>query len=178
MRRRGVVAALVAAGVLGGCSQSAQEAEEPTRTPDASTSPQAPAVPPDPQPTQPGPCPYITDAVAADTNGQQVSEVRTSVGRPYPSCFFYNLRGEQQLSVRIYAGDPAAATTVVDKAAPVDTANPATEPPGWRGGYQAGPDGAVYAVAKDDTAVVATTNQPQSVKVRTLVIGVVHDLAL
>jgi hypothetical protein len=104
----------------------------------------------------------------AQSNGQHVSKVQTSVDKPYPTCFFYALSGNVQLIVRVYVGEPAVATALVDQVAPVDTANLAEEPAGWCGGYEAIDSGAVYAVAKQGTAVVVTTNQKQSIKARTV----------
>jgi len=112
-------------------------------------------------------CPYLDNAFVANANGQRVSTVEVSDGDP-PTCFFYALSGKLQLTVRVYTGDPAVATALVDEAAPVNTSNPATDPPGWQGGYAALPDGAVYAVAKDGTAVIVTTDQQQTVKARTV----------
>ena len=103
-----------------------------------------------------GPCPYLDSNFVAQSNGQHVSKVQTSADKPYPTCFFYAFSGNVQLTVRVYVGEPAVATALVDQVAPVDTSNPAAEPAGWRGGYEAIDSGAVYAVAKQGTAVVVT----------------------
>ncbi|MDQ0378175.1 hypothetical protein FB470_002169 [Amycolatopsis thermophila] len=113
-------------------------------------------------------CPYLDSQFVADANGQRVSKVEISADQPHPACFFYALTGKVQLTVRVYTGDPAVAKALVDQAAPVATSNPATDPPGWQGGYAAKPDGAVYAVARAGTAVIVTTNQQQTVKARTV----------
>jgi hypothetical protein len=135
-------------------------------------------VPPAPEPSGSGPCPYLGTDFVAQANGQHVSKVRTSADKPQPSCFFYALNGALQLTVRVYVGEPAVATAMVDQAAPVDTSNPADEPAGWRGGYEATGTGAVYAVAKQGAAVVVTTNQQQSVKARTVAKQVIGGLKL
>jgi hypothetical protein len=114
----------------------------------------------------------------AQSNGQHVSKVQTSADKPYPTCFFYALSGNVQLTVRVYVGEPAVATALVDQVAPVDTSNPAEEPAGWRGGYEAIDSGAVYAVAKQGTAVVVTTNQKQSIKARTVAKQAIAGLKL
>ncbi|UQS21783.1 DUF2020 domain-containing protein [Amycolatopsis thermalba] len=163
MRR--VLPALLAAAALAGCS--AQPA------PEAPPSPSAPAttavqLPPEPTPARAAPCPYLENSFVADSNGQRVSKVEISADQPHPTCFFYALSGKLQLTVRVYTGDPAVANALVDQAAPVATSNPAAEPPGWQGGYASKPDGAVYAVARDGTAVIVTTNQQQTVKARTV----------
>jgi UPF0176 protein len=138
----------------------------------------APALPPEPQPVAAGPCPYLATDFVADANGQRVSKVKLSADRPHPACFFYDLAGKPQLTVRVYVGEPAVATALVDHAAPVDNSNPATEPPGWRGGYQHTGEGAVYAVAKQGVAIVVTTDQRQTVKARTVAKQAISALGL
>ncbi|HVW44513.1 MAG TPA: DUF2020 domain-containing protein, partial [Amycolatopsis sp.] len=103
---------------------------------------------------------------------------QTSSDKPHPTCFFYALTGKLQLTVRVYVGDAAVAKALVDKAAPVDTSNPASDPAGWRGGYEQTDSGAVYAVAKDGSAVVVTTNQQQTVKARTVAKQAISALGL
>jgi hypothetical protein len=123
-------------------------------------------VPPEPTPSGGGPCPYLDTEFVAQSNGQHVSKVRTSADKPHPTCFFYALTGKLQLTARVYVGDPAVATALVNQVAPIDSSDPADEPAGWRGGYQSTGSGAVYAVAKQGAAVVVTTNQLQSIKAR------------
>lgn len=170
----GIIAVLTTA-----CSQPSQSA--PTSTPPTTMTTATKTtiqVPPDPQATGAGPCPYLTTTFVADANGQRVSKVQTSADKPHPACFFYARTGKLQLTVRVYSGDPAVAKALVDRAAPVDTSNPATDPAGWQGGYQSTEAGAVYAVAKGGTAVVVTTNQKQSVKARTVAGQAISALAL
>lgn len=163
--------------VLAGCAQPT--ALPPSSAPPSSVpGPVAPSVPSAPAPMSDGPCPYLNSDFVAKANGQHVSKVRTSTEKRYPSCFFYALNGKLQLTVRVYVGEPAGAKALVDQAAPVDTSNPADEPVGWRGGYQATDTGAVYAVAKQGTAVVVTTNQKQSVKARTVAKQAIAGLTL
>lgn len=137
-----------------------------------------PALPPEPQPAAAGPCPYLATDFVADANGERVSKVKLSADRPYPACFFYDLAGKPQLTVRVYVGEPAVATALVNQAAPVDTSNPATEPPGWQGGYLQTREGAVYAVAKQGAAIVVTTGQMQTVKARTVARQAISALGL
>jgi UPF0176 protein len=176
--RRAVLALGITAALTTACSVRPSE-PAPTTTP----APPPPttavvAVPPDPQPTGAGPCPYLTTTFVADANGQHVSKVQTSAEQPHPACFFYALTGKLQLTVRVYTGDQAVAKALVDKAAPIDTSDPATDPPGWQGGYQSTDDGAVYAVAKGGAAVIVTTNQKQTVKARTVAKQAISALAL
>jgi hypothetical protein len=159
-----------------------EEPDDPTvtTTPDItteSTSQAAAALPPEPQPTNDGPCPYLENSYVADTNGQHVTKVKTSADQP-PACFFYRPDGGLQLTVRVYTGDAAVAKGLVDGAAPVATANPAKLPGGWEGGAQATDDGAVYAVAKDTSAVVVTTNQEQTIKAKQIAQESITELGL
>lgn len=147
-------------------------AEEPTDDPTvvtdtpSSTASAAPvALPPEPEPTADGPCPYLEESYVEETNGQRVSDVQTSADEP-PACFFLRPDGGVQLSVRVYTGEAAVAKALVDSAAPVASSNPAELSGGWKGGSEATEEGAVYAVAKDATAVVVTTNQEQTIKAK------------
>jgi UPF0176 protein len=133
---------------------------------------------PDPRPTNDGPCPYLATPFVAEANGQRVSKVMTSADQPHPACFFYANAKDVQLTVRVYAGDPTTAKTVVDKAAPIADSSPAKAPQGWDGGSLVTPDGAVYAVAKAGNAVVVTSNQQQTVKARRIAETVVENLKL
>jgi UPF0176 protein len=146
--------------------------------PPVGTTAATPALPAEPQPTAAGLCPYLATGFVADANGQRVSKVKLSGDRPHPACFFYDLAGKLQLTVRVYVGEPAAATALVDHMAPVDSSNPATEPPGWHGGYQRTGGGAVYAVAKQGMAIVVTTDQTQTVKARTVAKQAISALGL
>ncbi|WP_133904068.1 DUF2020 domain-containing protein [Actinophytocola oryzae] len=136
-----------------------------TDLPSTESSPAQAALPPEPQPTADGPCPYLEDDYVADTNGQHVSKVQTSADQP-PACFFYRPDGGVQLTVRVYTGDAAVAKALVDAATPISSSNPAELPGGWKGGAEAKDSGAVYAVAKDASAVVVTTNQEQTIKAK------------
>ena len=146
-----------------------EEPDDPTvvTTPSITTesTTQAAALPPEPQPTNDGPCPYLDTEYVADTNGQHVSKVKTSADQP-PACFFYRPDGRVQLTVRVYSGDAAVAKALVDGVAPIATSNPAELSGGWKGGSQPTDDGAVYAVAKDGSAVLVTTNQEQTIKAK------------
>jgi hypothetical protein len=134
-------------------------AQEPVSTPTSEAQVQ---LPPDPEPTADGPCPYLDEAFVEETNGQRVANVQTSADDP-PACFFYRPDGSVQLTVRIYNGEEPVARALVDAAAPVATSNPAELSGGWEGGSESRDTGAVYAVAKGGTAVVVTTNQEQTI---------------
>ncbi|WP_189209002.1 MULTISPECIES: DUF2020 domain-containing protein [Actinokineospora] len=160
------------------CTANPAPGPAPTTPPETTTTASPPAeAPPAPEPSADGPCPYLETEEVANANGQRVGSVKTSDGDP-PSCFFYRPDGSVQLTVRIYSGDEAAAKAVVDEAAPVDSSNPANAPAGWKGGSLAGDDGALYAVAKDGTAVVVSTNQEQTIKARRITETVIKNLGL
>lgn len=174
--RRLVLALATLAVLATGCSQQpAAPAPSAGVPPSTSASPQPP---PDPQPAGPGPCPYLETSFVADANGQHVSKVQTSADKPHPACFFYALNGKLQLTVQVYAGDAGVAKALVDKAAPLNSSDPATDPAGWQGGYEPTDAGAVYAVAKGGAAVVVSTNQKQTVKARTIAKQTISALGL
>ncbi|MEV6827603.1 DUF2020 domain-containing protein [Amycolatopsis sp. NPDC051102] len=176
MRRLVLLAPAVA--LLAGCSATIVTGTAAPSPPSASTAAGAGSLPPDPQPGATEDCPYLDSEVVAEANGQHVSKVRVSADQPHPACFFYRPDGKIQLTVRVYVGDAKTATALVNKAAPVDSSNPASDPSGWKGGYLSTDDGAVYAVAKGSAAVIATTNQKQSVKARTVVKKTISALKL
>lgn len=177
MRRLVLLAPAVV--LLAGCGPSLVSGTATPSPPSASAGTAAGSeLPPDPQPAATEDCPYLDSEFVADSNGQHVSKVRISADQPHPACFFYRPDGKIQLTVRVYVGDAKTATALVNKAAPVDSSNPASDPSGWKGGYESTDDGAVYAVAKGSAAVIATTNQKQSVKARTVVKKAIAALKL
>ncbi|WP_233225728.1 DUF2020 domain-containing protein [Amycolatopsis sp. CA-126428] len=176
MRRLVLLAPAVA--LLAGCSATIVTGTATPSPPSASTAAGTGSLPPDPQPGATEDCPYLGSEVVAEANGQHVSKVRVSADQPHPACFFYRPDGKVQLTIRVYVGDAKTATALVNKAAPVDSSNPASDPSGWKGGYLSTDDGAVYAVAKGPAAVIASTNQKQSVKARTVVKKAIAALKL
>jgi UPF0176 protein len=176
-----VLTTVVTAGLLAACGQpdDAPQGEAPLSSVTTPSSDSPPLeLPPSPEPAADEPCPYVTERFVAEANGQRVSNVRISADDPNPACFFYTLNGKEQLSVRVYTGEPEVAMGLVDQAAPIDKSNPASQSPGWNGGYQTFEDGAVYAVAKEGAAVIVRTNQLQSVKARTVAEEVISTLAI
>lgn len=181
--RRAVLILAVLPLLLAGCSIGKSDAvpgQASSAVTGAPTTAPAAGVPAAPTASVTASCPYLTNQVAADANGQHIGAVKISaaVSGQEPSCFFYRPDGNEQLSVRVYTGDPATATAIVNAAAPVATSNPATEPAGWQGGSQSTGSGAVYAVAKGGHAVVVTTNQAQTIKARVVATDVVTNLGL
>lgn len=175
------LAACTPGGDSGGQARSAAPGSGTQKTDTQKTgAPRAtePAVPPAPKPAADEPCPYLDAAFVEQTNGQRVARVRTSTDKPHPACFFYRADGTVQLTARVYVGEVRVARALIDRAAPVDTSSPATQPPGWQGGYQPVEGGAVYAVTKGSAAVVINTNQRQTVKAREVAKRVIAALAL
>lgn len=174
-RTAAVVAALLAVpGVVSGCSGGGQAA-----APQPSAAQQQEVVaPPPPEPVADGPCPYLDEAAVERANGQRVGAVRISADRPHPACFFERGDGSLQLRTWIVEGTQAEAGATVDAAAPVATSDRAELPGGWSGGSQPTADGAVFAVAKQATAVVVTTNQEQTIKARRVAEQVIANLDL
>ncbi|MBP2321827.1 hypothetical protein JOF56_002212 [Kibdelosporangium banguiense] len=176
-----LTSALLLVCCLAGCSPASPSnaaAPTPVSRPSAppTTTPQGP--PPAPEPVADGPCPYLESAFVAEANGQRATKVRISADKPHPACFFYRADGNIQLTVRVFVGDAKQAKAAVDQAAPIDTSNPATSPPGWKGGALGAEKGSVYAVAKEGTAVIVTTNQAQSIKARRVAEKTITTLAL
>lgn len=179
MRTSLVVIGAAVAALVAGCSgeQSSGQPQTTTDTPTSDSQSEV-ALPPEPEAENTGPCPYLDTEFVAESNGQRVGEVKTSSEEPHPTCFFYRPDGDLQLTVRVYVGEEDVARALVDAAAPVDTSNPTSQPAGWEGGYESNDDGAVYAVFKGGNAVVVTTNQPQSVKARTVATEAIANLRI
>lgn len=167
---------LLAVAACGPAAATNQTADPVTTHPGTSLG--SAGVPPDPQPATPvSKCPYLDTTFVEDANGQHVGSVKVSADdQPHPACFFYRPDGGLQLTVQVYVGAPTVATALVNKAAPVATSDPASEPAGWSGGAQDLPSGAVYAVAKGGDAVIAITNQRQTIKARRVVTQAIQRL--
>ena len=73
---------------------------------------------------------------------------------------------------------PQVARATVDAVAPVASSDLADLPGGWSGGSQPTADGAVFAVSRQGTAVVITTNQRQTIGARQIAEQVITALGL
>jgi len=202
---RGSAAGAVIVGTslfLGGCGVAAQDPGDPGAAANSTleASPQvteaAPAdsgLPHDALPEIPGgresweDCPYLDTAWVEETNGQRVLGVGTDPRFDTPACVYWSYPDAPQLTVIVRdMPDEAAAIAVVDWAAPIDSTEPAEEPEGWSGGragagmvpggLPTGHDGALYAVQKDNRAVVVFTNQDQSLKAELVAKEVIDTL--
>jgi UPF0176 protein len=195
-----VAAVLAAAVLLAGCSATALDRSAPEEAPTspvlstASAAPPAPTVTstlpgtaviasappatPEPPPVD-GRCPYLADEAVADINGQRTGTTRVIEVQPYPICIFSRTDGEWLASVRIIsAGTPQAAVAAVDAHVPIDSSDPADQPAGWSGGSMVTESGSVYAVSRGSVAIVAESNQRQSIKGRQMVIAAIGNLGL
>jgi UPF0176 protein len=172
---------LLLLGCLAACSANTpqpQATSTPQQQPSSTAKSEPEGPPPSPEPVADGPCPYLESAFVADANGQRATKVRISADKPHPTCFFYRADGNIQLTARVYVGDVKTAKALVDEAAPIATSNPATSPAGWKGGSLGADKGSVYAVAKEGTAVIVTSNQAQSIKARRVAEKAIETLGL
>lgn len=145
-----------------------------------------PAETPEPEPVVEA-CPYLSNEQVSDANGQRAGRTSVFHTEPYPVCEFTRADGNFLAAARIVVADsPAAAHAAVDAWVPVDVSDPAGRPGGWEGGAMGSVDGvdrypegrSVYAVAKGDVAIIAVSNQAQSVKGRQMVTFIIDNLAL
>lgn len=167
----------VLGALMGGCAGTAEDGGPSGSDPAAGSPAAAPVeAPPPPQPAVDGPCPYLDTIAVQDANGQHVGSVRISADQPHPACFFYRGDGREQVRSWVVVATPKVAGATVDAAAPVATSDLAELPGGWSGGSQPTADGAVFAVARGDTAVVVTTNQEQTISARQIAEQVVAGL--
>lgn len=173
-----VVAALLAVAVSGAVSGCGGGGGGRTTAQPSGSQQQDVVAPPLPVPVADGPCPYINEAAVERANGQRVGAVRISADRPHPACFFERRDGSLQLRTWIVEGTQAKAGATVDAVAPVASSDRAELPGGWSGGSQPTEDGAVFAVAKQGTAIVVTTNQEQTIKARRVAEQVIANLGL
>lgn len=124
-----------------------------------------------------GACPYLDDDTLAFATGQhtgQTSIVRGPADTP-PTCVFTRSDGGFLAAVRpISAATAELARSAVDAQIPPEKSAPASQPAGWSGGSMLLPDGAsgyplarsVYGVSKGARAVIAWSNQSQTVTSR------------
>lgn len=175
-RHLGRASRTLAGGVLitfiAGCSAPVPGGGEPL----ASSAATAPIAAPAPVPSADGPCPYLDEQTVERLNGQRVGSVRISADQPHPACFFFRGNGAEQLRTWIVVATPEVARATVDAAAPVATSDLAELTGGWSGGSQPTADGAVFAVARQATAVVVTTNQQRTISARLVAEQVIASL--
>jgi len=174
------VGGLLAVAIVA-CSQpaTAPRAAGPSDAPPAGAA--LAVVPPAPRPVGDGPCPYLSTEFVQAANGERVTRVRiseTGVNQPYPACFFLTYHDAVQVRTWIVVATPQTAGATVDAAAPVATSDLVELPGGWSGGSQPTADGAVFAVARQGTALVVTTNQRHTISARRIAQQVIANLGL
>lgn len=134
-----------------------------------------------------GDCPYFTAEAAAELTGQRTGPGELIAASPAPICVFTRSDGGWLAAVRVFrTPDAASAAAAVDERIPIADSSPADDPAGWTGGYLGLPSGteeypdarSVYGVSKGTSAVVAWTNQAQSIKSRRIVVAVIGNLQL
>ncbi|QMV84112.1 DUF2020 domain-containing protein [Corynebacterium hindlerae] len=124
-------------------------------------------------------CPYLDTQWVADTNGQRVLGSGIDERFETPACVFWSYPEDPQLTVIVRTtNNVAESDAVVNWAAPINDTEPADDPEGWMGGRSGAPGRAVYAVAKDNKAVVVFTNQDQSFKAEMVAKEVIKNLGL
>ncbi len=126
-------------------------------------------------------CPYLDGDWLQNTNGQRLTAVGLDQRFDPPACVFWSYEDEPQATVmvrKMTSNDDAV--KVVDFAAPIDSTQKALKPEGWSGGRRGGDEdsGALYAVWKDEKAVVVFTAQDQSLKAEQIAIETIKNLGL
>lgn len=126
------------------------------------------------------PCPYLPDAQwVSDTVGERTLGQGTDARFDTPACVFwsYNESPSLQVIVRHFT-DRDLAQQAVDFYAPIDATSPASKPAGWNGGRGSFPGMSVYAVQKENVAVIAISNQEQTIKVQGAAEEAIKNLGL
>lgn len=132
-------------------------------------------------------CPYLDGGEVEQSTGERWTGTSLDQRFDPPACVFWSYGGIPQAVVRVRTMTThSAAVDEVNHAAPVDSTTKATQPEGWSGGRGGSSDseygvpggGAVYAVYRDNVAVVVNTTQDQSVKAQRLAEETISRLGL
>lgn len=193
---RAAATAIVASSIftIASCGDQEENTQSPaasqaTDTSQATTAPTAPGVRGSDLPvdttldlsgSRDSTCPYLDGEWVQEATGQKLTGVSLDPRFDPPGCVFWSFEKNPQVQVSVRKmRSNAEAVAVVDSAAPIDSTLKALQPEGWsggRGGNEA--NGAVYAVWKDEVAVVVTTAQPQSVKAQQIAERTIANLQL
>ena len=128
-----------------------------------------------------GVCPYLDGQWLQNTNGQRLTGVTVDNRFDPVGCTFWSYEDVPQAQVLVRKmRTNTEAVKVVDTAAPINTTLKALKPEGWSGGRKGGDNksGAIYAVWKDETAVIVWTAQAQSVKAQEIAEQTIKNLKL
>ena len=123
-------------------------------------------------------CPYLDTQWVADTNGQRMTRWGVDKRFSTPACVFWSYPEEPQATVLVRQMPSVdEARAVVDSAAPVEDTELA-EFDGWSGGRGVFEDHSVFAVQKDNHAVVVWSNQLQTLKPQLIAQEAINRLGL
>lgn len=197
---RVTAAALAAAALLAGCSTDSSPASSPapSSAPDAAAPDAASSAASAPSAAAPAgdglapdtpaevnaweACPYLDSQWLAETNGQRLTQQGIDTRFATPACVFWSYPEAPQATVMVRdLGTVEGARAAVDWAAPIDATEPvyAADTGGWEGGRGVlGPEMAVYAVQKDNIAVLVWTNQTQTLKAELIAQEAIKNLGL
>lgn len=128
-----------------------------------------------------GTCPYIDGAFLEQATGQRLTGTGLDQRFDPPACIFWSFEDTPQATVMVrHMLSEKDAVAVVDHAAPIDSTLKAVDPEGWSGGRRGGEgtEGALYAVWKNEVAVVVTTAQGQSIKAQQIAEEAIKNLGL
>lgn len=126
-------------------------------------------------------CPYLDTEWVQNTNGQRITGVGVDQRFDPPACVFWSYEDVPAVQVMVRKMTTnTEAVAVVDNAAPIDETLKALDPEGWSGGLKGGKDGSgsLYAVWKDEAAVVTFSKQPDSAKARDITAEAIKNLGL
>ncbi|HJG43218.1 DUF2020 domain-containing protein [Corynebacterium phoceense] len=124
-------------------------------------------------------CPYLDTQWVADTNGQRMTKQGLDTRFGTPACVFWSYPEAPQATVMVRdLGTVERARAAVDWAAPIDQTEPVDDN-GWQGGRGVlNEELSVYAVQKDNEAVLVWTNQAQTVKAELIAKEAITNLGL
>ena len=126
-------------------------------------------------------CPYLDATWLENTNGQKWTGTGVDKRFDTPACTFWSYEDVPQATVLVRSmSTNRDAVAVVDHFAPIDGTLKALEPDGWSGGRSRADNepGTVYAVWKDNIAVVVTSAQDQTIKPEQIATETIKNLGL
>ncbi|KXI15809.1 hypothetical protein HMPREF3227_02328 [Corynebacterium sp. CMW7794] len=182
---RHILLPLVCAALLAGCS--AQDTPEPAESSAVAADPLTDNAAVDGFPVDSPAivnawdqeCPYLDPQWVAETNGQRMTKQGLDTRFGTPACVFWSYPEAPQATVMVRdLGTVERARAAVDWAAPIDQTEPVDEG-GWQGGRGVlNEELSVYAVQKDNEAVLVWTNQAQTVKAELIAKEAIKNLGL
>lgn len=126
-------------------------------------------------------CPYMDGPFIENANGMRWTATGLDHRFDPPACVFWSYEETPQVTILVrHMPNHQAAVDVVNHFAPIDQTLKALQPEGWSGGRSRNDNtpGSVYAVFKDNTAVVVTSAQDQTVKPESIAIETINRLGL